>query len=181
MKTFKPNFTKLQNQAFRLMCVFAGKKLSLSEIANELKVSSTAVSKAVPLLASLGLINIEKQNRINLTLVSLNRNNRLVFQFKRAENLWQVYESGLADALEDCFRGAAIILFGSYSRGDDIFDSDVDIAVIGRKEKEIFLEKFEKALKRKININFYSSFKEIHANLKNNILNGIVLSGSVEL
>ena len=34
---------------------------------------------------------------------------------------------------------------------------------------------------RKININFYGSFKNIHKNLKENLCNGIMLAGSVEL
>ena len=43
------------------------------------------------------------------------------------------------------------------------------------------LEKYEKILNRRININFYDSWKKIHENLKNNILNGIILHGGVEL
>ena len=72
-------------------------------------------------------------------------------------------------------------VFGSYSRGDDTLSSDIDIAIIGRKEKGISLENFEKRLERKIILNFYPSLKEVHKELKENICNGIVLSGGVEL
>ncbi|MEK6844657.1 MAG: nucleotidyltransferase domain-containing protein [Nanoarchaeota archaeon] len=181
METSKFNFTKLQNQIFRLMCLFAGRRLNLSEIAKNLKVSVSAVSKAVPLIEKLGLIKIEKDKKMNLTKVFFNRDNYKAMQLKRVENLKQIYESNLADFLEDEFKGGTAILFGSYSRGDDTFESDVDIAVVGIKNKSLNLEKFETILKRKININFYSSFKKIHAHLKNNLLNGIILSGSVEL
>ena len=118
---------------------------------------------------------------MNLTKVFFNRDNYKAMQLKRVENLKQIYESNLADFLEDEFKGGTAILFGSYSRGDDTPESDVDIAVVGIKNKSLNLEKFETILKRKININFYSSFKKIHAHLKNNILNGIILSWSVEL
>jgi len=59
--------------------------------------------------------------------------------------------------------------------------SDIDIAVIGRKDKLLNLDKYEKTLNRKININFYDNWKDIHKYLKNNILNGIVLIGGIEL
>ena len=181
METIKLNFTKLQNRIFRLMCIDAGKKLNLSEIAKKLKVSVTAISKATPIIEKSGLIKVEKDKKMNLTIVFLNRDNYKTMQFKRIENLKQIYEVGLVDFLEDKLAGGAILLFGSYSRGDDTYDSDIDLAVIGRKEEQINLENFKKNLERKININFYNSFKEIHKYLKNNILNGIILSGSVEL
>ncbi|PIN80603.1 hypothetical protein COV16_00550, partial [Candidatus Woesearchaeota archaeon CG10_big_fil_rev_8_21_14_0_10_34_8] len=85
------------------------------------------------------------------------------------------------DILEEEFPGATIILFGSFSRGDDTSASDIDIAIIGRKEKEINLEKFEKLLERKININSYSALKDVHKDLRENICNGIVLVGGIQL
>ena len=79
-------------------------------------------------------------------------------------------------------------IFGSYSRGEDVWNndsdihtSDIDIAIIGTKEKEIELTKFNRLLERDIIINFYPSFKKIHKHLKDNILNGILLSGSVDI
>jgi predicted nucleotidyltransferase len=113
--------------------------------------------------------------------IQINRDNHKVMQLKRANNLKQIYESGLADFLEKEFAGASIILFGSYSRGEDIINSDIDIAVIGRKDKEVDVESYEKLLERKININIYESFKSIQKHLKENLCNGIVLYGGVEL
>ena len=92
----------------------------------------------------------------------------------------KIYESMLIDFLEDKFLGLTIILFGSYSRGDDISKSDIDIAIIGQK-KEVDLKKFEKILFKKIILNFYPSFTDIHKNLKENLCNGILLSGGIEL
>ena len=83
--------------------------------------------------------------------------------------------------MEKEFAGATIILFGSYSRGDDTTSSDIDIAVIGRKDKNIKLTDFDKDLERTIFINFYPSFKEIHKHLKENLFNGIVLAGGIEI
>jgi len=111
----------------------------------------------------------------------LNKRNHKIMQLKRVDNLKQIYELGLVDFLDKEFAGATIILFGSYSRGDDLINSDIDIAVIGRKEKGIDLKKYEEQLERKININYYASFDKIHKNLKENLANGIVLSGGFQL
>ena len=181
MDTYKVKFTILQMKIFRLLCVKAGAKLNQRQIAKLLKVSPTAIANSVSKLENEGLILKEKQKNMNLNLIMLNRNNKKVMQLKRVENLRLLYESGLEEFMEEELPGATIILFGSYSRGDDTASSDIDIAVIGRKEKEIKLENFEKSLERKIIINFYPSLKEIHKELKENLCNGIVLSGGVEL
>lgn len=181
METIKLKLTRLQNEIFRLMCIKSGERLNLSDISKNLDVSVTAVSKAVPLLEDKGLIRIEKDKKMNLSLVFLNRENKRTIQLKRAENLKMVYEFGLSDYLEEEFAGASIILFGSYSKGDDTMTSDIDIAIIGRKEKSINLNKFENIFQRKIIINFYPLLKDIHKHLRENICNGIVLAGGIEL
>ena len=118
---------------------------------------------------------------MNLNLISLNRNVKKTMQIKRTENLKLIYESGLNKVLDEELPWATIILFGSYSRGDDTISSDIDIAILRRKEKNIHLEVFEKMLERKINLNFYNSLREVHKDLRENICNGIVLSGQLEV
>jgi predicted nucleotidyltransferase len=181
METIKLKLTRLQNEIFRLMCIKSGEKLNLSDISKNLRVSVTAISKSIPDLEKINLIKIEKDKKMNLTLVSLERSNKKAIQLKRIENLKMIYESGLNDYLEEEYLGATIVLFGSYSNGDDTTNSDIDIAVIGRKQKEINLKKFEEIFQRKIILNFYPLFKEIHKHLKENICNGIILTGGFEL
>ncbi len=93
----------------------------------------------------------------------------------------QIYDSGLLDYLEEYLRGCTLILFGSYSLGEDTESSDIDIAVIGSKEKEIDLVKFDKLLERTIFLQYYDSLSAIKKDLRQNILNGITLQGVVEL
>lgn len=178
---YKLKLTRLQNEIFRLLCINIGKAINQRTIADALKVSPTAVSKSLTTLKKEKLIVVKKDSRMNLTLVELNRDNSLAIGLKRAENLRMIYESGLVNFLEEKFPGDVIILFGSYSYGEDYFNSDIDIAVIGAKQKEINLDKFEKLLEREININTYQNFKDIHKNLKSNIFNGIILSGRISL
>ena len=173
------NFTLLEQKIFALLCLRAGEKLSQREIAKLLKVSPTAVSNSIKKLRKNDLIKVEKTKTINF--ISFNRDGQRAVEMKRVENLKNLYTYGLSDYLEEELAGATIILFGSYSMGEDTNTSDIDIAVIERKNKMLDIEKFEKILNRKININFYNSWKDIHKHLKNNILNGITLHGSVEL
>ena len=86
-----------------------------------------------------------------------------------------IYESELAEFLYESFPGSRIILFGSYSRGEDTITSDVDIAIVKSKEKNINLIKYEEMLERKINLNFYKDLNKLDINLKANIERGIDL------
>ena len=181
MDTYKLKFTALQLEIFRLLCVKSGERLSQREIAKLLKVSPTAIANSIPALEKSSLALKEKQKNMNLILITLNRDSKRAVQLKRTQNLSSIYGSGLSEFLEEELPGATIILFGSYSRGDDTTKSDIDIAVIGRKEKEMRLDNFEKALERKIIINFYPSLKEVHKELRENLCNGIILSGGIEL
>ena len=124
---------------------------------------------------------MQKDKESKRLSIELNRSNHFVMQLKRVDNIKQIYELGLVDFLEKELAGSTIILFGSYSRGEDTIKSDIDMAVIGRKEKSINTIEYEKVLNRKISLNFYNSFNEIHKHLKESICNGIVLIGSIEL
>ena len=178
---YEQKLTNLQQGIMRLLFVKAGSGLNALRIAKNLNVSQPAISKSLPFLVKEGYITLEKDKESGRLSIKANLENPWIIRLKKIENLKMVYETGLADFLEKEFAGGTIILFGSYSRGEDILNSDIDIAIIGRKDKKINLESFEKLLEREINLQFYESWKKIHEHLKNNILNGIILSGGVEL
>jgi len=178
---YKLELTNLQQEILRLLFVKSGEKLNQRRIAIYLNVSQPAVMKALPELIKKEYINVQQDKESKRWAIQLNKSNDKIMQLKRIDNLKQIYESNLANFLEKQFPGATIVLFGSYSRGDDIITSDIDIAIIGRKDKSINLEKYEKVIERTINLNFYDSWSKIHINLKENICNGIILFGNVEL
>ena len=171
--------TNLQQRILRLFFVKAGIVLNQRRIANLLNVTPPAVMKALPFLEKENFVSIIQDKETKRWAIGLNRDRR-VMQLKRADNLKQMYDSELADFLEKEFAGATIILFGSYSRGEDIINSDIDIAIVGRKDKPIDLAPYEKLLERQISLHFYDSFT-IHKHLKENLANGIVLCGGFEL
>jgi len=164
-----------------LLCVKLGEKLNQREIAKILGVSATAVAKALVLLVEDKVVVMEKFGKMNLIEVELNRDSDRVIEMKMVENLKMIYESEMVGFLEDAFPGAAVILFGSYARGEDDVRSDVDIAVVGCKEKMLDLEKFDEFFEREVRVNFYDSFGGIDKYLRSNLFNGVVLAGSVEV
>lgn len=181
MDRYKQKFTKLQQAV--LNGLFAKPELAFTgrALANALGVSPTAIAKSLKGLEKGGLVKVEKDMGSGRLAIKLNRDNSRVFHLKRAENLKAVYESGLVDYLGDSSPAATIVLFGSYSFGEDSSTSDIDIAVIGSKEKDLDMGKFGKFLQREVRLNFYESLAGINKNLKENIINGIVLKGAIRL
>jgi len=178
---YKLKLTVLQQEILRYLFVNSGKPSNARRIAAALEVSQTGVSKALSGMQKRGLVLMEKDRESGRWNIVQNIESAKVVGIKRAENLRMIYESGLAEFLENELPGAAIMLFGSYSRGEDVAESDIDMAVIGRKEKSVDLSGFEKFFRKEINLQFYPSFSSIHKSLKENILGGILIAGGVEL
>lgn len=164
-----------KERILELLFDFPTHRFHIREIARILKISAPAVSKAVYKLEKEDLITCKREFVFEITAKMGDKFKSL----KRIHNLKKIYESGLADYLAEKFPFATIILFGSYSRGEDIEKSDIDIAILD-KEKKLELEKFEKKLNRTINVEFIN-FKKASLELKENLVNGIVLSGTLSL
>jgi predicted nucleotidyltransferase len=96
--------------------------------------------------------------------------------YKRLATLYELHKSGLIEYLWDKLAPEAIILYGSYAKGEFTEESDMDIFIIG-KEKRINIEDFEKKLAVKLHMLFEENPKKIHEKLKNNLCNGLVLKG----
>ena len=180
MDIYKEKFTKVEREIIKFFCVNAGNSFNQREIALALKVSPTAVAKSLKHLEKEKIIEIKKSNSTKSQEININFNNNAVFFMKRVENLRAIYESGLAEYLFDNLPGTTIILFGSYSLGEDNYNSDIDIAIVGTN-KRIDLSIYQTKLGKKIIMQFFESFDKINKNLKESILNGIILKGSVRL
>ena len=68
MDMYKLKFTKLQLEIFRLLCVKAGERLNQRQIARLLKVSPTAIAKAIPKLEKESLLIKEKLDKLKIEL-----------------------------------------------------------------------------------------------------------------
>lgn len=175
---YKLELTILQQEILRFLFVKAGKAFNARQIALALEVSQPAIGKALPTLEKEGFLSVKKE--AGRLCIELNCDRPKIIGLKRADNLRQLHESGLVQFLYDQLPGASVILFGSYTLGEDTLTSDIDLAVIGVKERQLDLRAFEKLLERDIVINFYPSLSTIDKPLLHNLLNGIVLKGTVD-
>lgn len=121
-----------------------------------------------------------KAKGVSYPVYKANFDSQLFRFYKKMDILFRLKESGLIEKLEDELFPQVIIFFGSASKGEDTANSDIDLFLL-RKEKEINLERFEKELGRPISLHFSDSFDKLPKELRNNIINGIKLSGYLEV
>ena len=128
--------------------------------------------------------NLEKDNLIVKSkskpfdgFIANRENERFIF-CKQAYNFYSLYE--LRNVLVKSLYPQALIIFGSYSRGEDVEESDIDIFVLSKIKKEINLQKFEKILNRKINLLFANSLGKLDKSVKDGVLNGWVIYGGID-
>ncbi len=148
----------------------------LRELSRLLKLSMPTIISATDALAKERLII--KTKGTALTTIAANRENAKFLQCKRVHNLEQIYDSCVLEYLSGSYNHPKlIILFGSFSRGEDAEKSDVDIAIATNKKLSLDLSKYEKALGRGISIHEIDLDK-VSNEFKANLANGIVLEGS---
>lgn len=153
---------------------FPNRRFHTREISRIIKVSAPAVSKALKNLGKQGFLSVKKKF---LHEITASRTERFTSE-KKLSNLKRIYDSGLRDYLKEEFPLTTIVLFGSYSRGEDTEKSDIDIAILG-KEQKLNIKKYSDLLKKQINIQ-YLNMKKISKELRNNLFNGILLSGAFD-
>ena len=100
---------------------------------------------------------------------------------KRMYNIKALLNSGLLKYLIEMLDNPTIVLFGSYSKGEDVEDSDIDLYVEAQAKKLTGLKRFDKILGRDIQIFFYRTIVDVeNKELANNIINGVTLNGFLE-
>ena len=174
-----------RRRIMKVLFEFPEKEFSLSDLAREAGVAKANISRILDELFSFDLIDIEKLSKI--WRIKANVMNWYFIKSKIIYNLNFVYQSGLVEFLNQHFKNPkAIILFGSFRKGEDISNSDIDIAIesddfrnyeiIGLRE----LSEFEKIIGRKIQLHLFNK-ENIDLHVFNNLANGIVLMGFLEV
>ncbi len=154
-------------------------EVHLRQLSRIVNISFPWVRKLVAELVHEKLLHQQKKH--GLVLVQANRDNPLFLSLKRCSNLFALYQSGFVGRLAEVYHHPeAIILFGSYSRGEDTEYSDIDIAVISKRSAQISSLPYEKILKRNIKIKELSKEK-ISKDFLATLANGITLSGYLEI
>ena len=174
-----------KNKIIDVLFKYPEKEFSLSDLAKEASVAKANIGEILEEFREAGLINIEKLSKI--WRIKANQPNWFFVRNKIVYNLNFIYKSELVDFLIDYFKNPkAIVLFGSFRKGEDLSNSDIDIAIESSeaKEYEIMglreLAEFEKGIGRKIQIHFFNR-ENVDIGVFNNIANGILLWGFLEV
>ena len=170
-----------KNNTLKVMEIFLKHpemKFHLRELERMTKLSMPGARKIAIKLEKEGLLESKKEKMVKNFYAS--RNEKFT-QLKRAYNIYSIFNLGLLDKLRKEYEEPeAIILFGSYSRGEDITQSDVDIAIITKKHKELNLLEFEKRLARNIKI-YEIRVETAEKEFLNTLANGIVIHGYLKV
>lgn len=154
------------------------KKFHVRQIARLTRLSAPGVAKIVAKLKKEGLVSFEDTGIVKNVFAT--RTDRFMC-LKRCYNLYALRESGLVELLKEAYEEPeAIVLFGSFGRGEDTSRSDVDIAVVTAKGKSLSLKKIESKLGREVNI-YEIGIKGCEKEFLNNLANGVVLAGYLKL
>lgn len=150
------------------------RRFHLRELERLSGLSMPGVRKIVQKLEKENLLLSKKENVVKNYYAA--RNEKFI-SLKRAYNLYSIFTSGLLNFLKEIYEEPeSIILFGSFSKGEDISKSDIDIAIITRKQEAADLSVFEKKLGRKIRL-YEIKIEKAEPEFLNTLANGIILYG----
>ncbi len=150
-------------------------KFYIREIARITKLNPNTIINISEKLIREGLIKREKKEHV--VELSADLDNENFKNKKRLSNFRRILECGIVNILKSKFDSEVISIIGSYSRGEDIGESDIDIVVMTKKEYEdTDLKKYEKILNRDIHL-IVTDYTKISDEFYTNLLNGIILYG----
>ena len=152
------------------------RRINVREYARIQKVSAPTASKTLSNLHKEGLL--KKENEKQFIYYHADKESALFTDLSRIYWRLSIECAGLINFLEDELLNPVVILFGSLSKAEAKQDSDIDLAVFSVSKKKIPLEKYEKKLKRKIQLMLFQKRDDVSPELLNNILNGYIITGS---
>jgi len=154
-------------------------RLQTSKIIKKTGYDFKTVKKYLKDLTKLDLI--KEHEDLNIPTYESNYRNKFFLNIKREKILNDIFIGGLPQYLNKKLGETACILFGSCVRGDYYEDSDIDIFIQSKKVKLDF-SKYEKKLKRKINLFFEEKWQNLNEGMKTGLLNdGIAINGRLKL
>lgn len=155
-------------------------KLRVRQIERKLKVPLPSAIRYAKELEKEGIL--KKSEISGVAFYSADRTSQMFLLEKKLHNMKALFDSGLVFYLIEKYSNPVIVVFGSFSRGEDIETSDIDLYIETPKKQQFKLKNFEDKLNRKIQVFNYSDISRIpNKELSNNIVNGIVLNGFLEV
>ncbi len=156
------------------------KEFSVREIGRILKIAPATASKMLKEFSKENILKERKERRFNFYKANLEE--RLYNDIKVFYTIRKIKESGLMDSINRFYLKPIIILFGSAAYGLDTETSDLDFLIVSENTKKIEnLDKFEKILKRRIQLFIVKDIKDLkNDHLINNVINGIKIQGEIK-
>ncbi len=159
------------------------KTFHIRMLEKETGLSTTAVIKAAEELEYFKIIKVEKTPIT--TNIRADLESEAYRFYKMTFNIYRLKSYGFVDKLIKTFYPEAIVLFGSFAKGEDIENSDIDILIISHRKNNKELENLsiisEKRLNREMNAIVLPSLEKSAAEFKNAAANGIVLHGYLDM
>ncbi|MBS3117096.1 nucleotidyltransferase domain-containing protein [Candidatus Woesearchaeota archaeon] len=153
------------------------RRINVREYARLQKISPPTASKILEQMHKEKLLKKETE-RLYIYYCA-NKDSDLLIDLSRIYWKGQLEKVGLLELIEQELLNPVVILFGSLSKAEAKKDSDTDLAIFSPTKKILSIEKYEKLLKRKIQLFRFTKREEVeNINLLNNILNGYVIKGS---
>lgn len=152
-------------------------EIHIRGLSEEVGMPYPSVRKALKDLEEKGFVESDKKSKMTFYSPADEKFRKA----KKMINLENLQSSGLIERLEKELRPEAVVLFGSYLEGRDSEDSDIDLAVIGGREKNLDIEEFEEKLGRQIQLTEIEDLKEENSEFRNTLANGLVLQGYLEV
>ena len=162
------------------------KEFHIRNLARLTKLNPSTVSYTTEKLAKESILLREKSNDLNTVIVKADTESQKYKLKKKSYNLQKIFDSGLVTYLNTNLAYPTIILFGSYAKAENHQESDIDLFIISEEKKKPELGKYEAILKAEIQV-FIHTKKEFiklmktNSELINNVVNGTILSGFLEL
>ena len=122
---------------------------------------------------------LKKEKTLNYIFYYANIEDKNFIEFSKI--YWNSKLTKFLDYIGKKLIEPTIVLFGSLSKAETKYNSDIDLAIFSEK-KELALQDFEKKLKRNIQIFWFNSINSIkNKELANNIINGFKLKGDFKI
>lgn len=151
------------------------KEFGLREISRKVSLAPASVKKYLEELKKENLI--ESSNEKNSPAYKAKRDEQKFKTLQKISIIYELETSGIIDYLWNEICPEAIILFGSFSKGEAIENSDIDLFMITKiKREKINIDRYQKMFPHEIQL-FTDESDKIQKHLKSNLYNGIVLRG----
>lgn len=188
LESIPVEFNESKQRIIRWFFDYPSEGISLTDLCTNTSTSKRVGNTVVADLVNSGFLSKNVFGRVWVLKAVLNHPYFLYMKVpSNIMLLLSLYHAHLRNLILDHAPGArAIVLFGSYRRGDDNPQSDIDLAVeiIGDKDMEIIdlatLSFFGYRKNVPVRLHVFSRNK-IDLNVFNNIANGIVLEGFLEV